>query len=160
MDERELSLAVVGINHPNEDRRKTNRRFEVGISTPGEPVTLRFEPKNPHDPQAIAVDSARGIQIGYIRAEQNAWIGSKIRSETYEVVFQEPRPNCAVIRIRFGGGAPTLPPPRPPRPEPPDETSQLSSADWDNFYPDEPGDFGPGDDSLDGVDPEGPEWGA
>jgi hypothetical protein len=159
MDERELSLAVVGINHPNEDRRKTSRRFEVEISTPGEPVTFRFEPKNPHDPQAIAVDSARGIQIGYIRAEQNAWIGGKIRNETYEVVFQEPRPTCAVVRIRFGGGAPTLPPPRPPRPPMPDETSQVS-REWDNFYPDAPADDFSPDDSFDGVDPDGPEWGA
>lgn len=135
MSDREFSLAVVGIGYANSDKAKTNRRSEVAWCTPGEPVELRREPRNKHDKRAVAVFSSRGIQIGYLRAEQAQWIGGKILAgELYEVVFQEARPEIAVIRIRFGGGSPTLPPPRPQPTPPPD----------DDFYP----------------DPDGPDWGA
>lgn len=135
MDERELSLAVVGIDYPNPDKGKSDRRFEMLVCEPGERVVLRLEPKNKHDELAVAVFSSRGIQLGYLTAERCGWIGSKIRAgDSYEAVFQEPAPTAAIIRIRFGGGAPTLPPARPRavlRPE---------------------GDFHP--------DPDGPMWGA
>jgi len=160
MDERELSLAVVGINYANEDRGKTSRRFEVELCAPGEPVDLMPEPRNKHDRHAVAVFSVRGIQIGYLPAERAPWIGGKLNAgEECEAVFQEIFGNIAVIRARFGGGAPTLPPPRPPRPPAPDEASQLS-REWDNFYPDVPADDFSPDESFDGIDPEGPEWGA
>lgn len=135
MDERELSLAVVGIDYPNEDKGKSDRRFEMMICEPGERVELRLEPKNRHDERAVAVFSVRGIQLGYLTAERCGWIGGKIRAgESYEAVFQEPAPTAAVIRIRFGGGAPTLPPQRPRDP--------VRRAD--DFHP----------------DPDGPMWGA
>ncbi|MCP3731989.1 HIRAN domain-containing protein [Sphingomonas sp. MG17] len=121
MDERELSLAVVGLDFPNKGKPKGNRRFEMLACRPGEPVELRLEPKNPADPNAIAVFSIRGIQLGYLTAERAPWIGSKIRNgEPFEVLFQEPSATAAWIRIRFGGGAPTLRPARP-MPPPPDD---------------------------------------
>lgn len=133
MDQRELSLAVVGLGFPNRGKGKGNRRFEVRLCSPGEPVELRLEPKNPADPNAVAVFSARGIQIGYLTAERAPWIGGKIRAgEIVRAVFQEETATAAIIRARFGGDAPTLPPRREARPS------------WDDFTP----------------DPEGPEWGA
>lgn len=133
VDERELSLAVVGLDFPNRTKPKGNRRFEMRLCSPGEPVELRLEPKNPADPNAVAVFSARGIQLGYLTAERAPWIGGKIRNgEPFQAVFQEPSASAAWIRIRFGGGTPTLPRPRPAPPS------------YDDFVP----------------DPEGPEWGA
>lgn len=133
MDERELSLAVVGINFANRDKGKSNRRFEMRLCSPGEPVELRLEPKNPADKNAVAVFSARGVQLGYLTAERAPWIGGKIRAgEIVQAVFQGETATAAIIRARFGGGAPTLPAPgeRPPA--------------YDDFT----------------QDPDGPEWGA
>ncbi|WP_439540870.1 HIRAN domain-containing protein [Sphingomonas sp.] len=133
MDDRELSLAVVGLGFPNPGKGKGNRRFEMALCAPGEPVELRLEPKNPADPYAVAVFSARGVQLGYLTAERAPWIGAKLRNgEDHQAVFQEPSATAAWIRIRFGGGAPTLPQPRPAAPP------------FDDFEP----------------DPDGPEWGA
>jgi hypothetical protein len=48
----ELSLAVVGIDFPNPDKSRSNRRFEIALCRPGDPVELRPEPKNPADPRS------------------------------------------------------------------------------------------------------------
>jgi hypothetical protein len=120
------SLAVVGADHPN--KRGPGRRFEIQICKPGEPVELRPEPKNPKDPQAVAVYSARDVQIGYLRAEQAPWIGSIIR-EGREVaaVFQHRTDYGCVIRAAFDGDVPTIEgvPIEPPAP-----------TVEDDFYPD------------------------
>lgn len=141
VDDRELSLAVVGIGYDNDKKAKGDRRFEMLLCGPGDPIELRLEPKNKHDENAVAVFTERGTQLGYLTAERAPWIGAKIRAgEDYVAVFQQPGVSAAVIRVRFGGGAPTLPPPRPPR----------QSFDESGHPPDE--DFYP--------DPEGSDWGA
>src|SRR5690349_9077690 len=43
---------VVGSMHPNADG--SNRLFEIALCVPGEPITLVREPKNKHDPSAVA----------------------------------------------------------------------------------------------------------
>jgi len=142
----ELTLAVVGIGYRNAD--KTLRAAGLVKCTPGEPVELRLEPKNKNDRNAIAVFSARGIQIGYVTAERAPYIGKMIRAgEECRAVFQELDTTSAAIRVRFGGQAPTLPASRggngvveiaaPRRP-------RAASGGSDGFYP----------------DPEGPMWGA
>lgn len=104
----ELSLAVVGLDHPNPDR--SNRRFEMALCLRGEPVHFVPEPKNRADPRAIAVVSARGIQLGYLTAERCGLIGGWLAAGVkHEAVFQEPGRYAAVIRARFGGGQMTLP---------------------------------------------------
>ena len=112
-DERELSLAVVGLDFPNErgpNEPGGNRRFELALMRPGDPVELRREPKNPADPRAVGVFSERGVRIGYLTAERCGWIGGKLmRGEEVRVVYQAPGRTAAVIRARFGGGEPTLP---------------------------------------------------
>ena len=112
----ELSLAVVGLDFPNVD--KSNRRFEMALCFPGEPVHLVPDPKNRADPRAVAVVSARGTQLGYLTAERCGLIGARLEAgEHYEAFFQEPGRAAAVIRVRFGGGAPTMPAPVAPREE-------------------------------------------
>jgi len=133
----EMTLAVVGIDFPNEDKARSNRRFEWLASAAGDPVTLRPEPRNRHDPNAIAVFSARGVQGGYLSAERAPLIGARIRrGEEIQAVFQALDKSVAYIRVRFGGGMPTLPEVRL-------DVSEDRGGD-DLFYP----------------DAEGPDWGA
>lgn len=132
----ELTLAVVGIDFANGDKARTNRRSELMTSLPGEPVELRPEPRNRHDGQAVAVFSARGIQVGYLSAERAPWIGRRLKAgEHAEAVFQGVGRSAAYVRIRFGGGGPTLPPMPAGR--------ATSERDADTF-----------------PDPDGPDWGA
>ncbi|MGA1798538.1 HIRAN domain-containing protein [Sphingomonas sp. 4RDLI-65] len=139
----ELTLAVVGIDFPNADRSKSNRRMELLLCTPGEPVELRREPKNPHDANAVAVFSIRGVQMGYLSADRAPFIGRRMQSEDFVVVFQALVGTMGYVRIRFGGDAPTLP--EATATERPVRASTRSPGyDPDVFYP----------------DPEGPEWGA
>lgn len=127
-----FSLAVVGADYPN--KKGPGRRFEIAMCTPGETITLVPEPENPADENAVAVYSARGVQIGYLSAERAPWIGSMLRSgRILEAVYQEPARFGAVIRAAFDGEFPTLPIP-----------SQISEtaepeADWwpDEEWPDD-----------------------
>lgn len=56
-------LSVVGESFENDDG--TSRQEIIAQLDEGDPIELRPEPKNPYDPNAIAVFSRRG-QIGYI----------------------------------------------------------------------------------------------
>ena len=149
----ELTLAVVGIDFPNADG--SNRRSEALMTLPGEPVDLLPEPKYKHDGNAIAVVSPRGVQIGYVSAERAPYIGGRMsRGEDVTAIFQGMHGAAAFIRVRFGGGVPTLPPPPDAAPVSPAPAPAPASParpprgaepyDPHAFYPDE----------------EGPEWGA
>ncbi|WP_374293490.1 HIRAN domain-containing protein [Sphingomonas sp.] len=136
----ELTLAVVGIDFPNADG--SNRRSEAMMTLPGEIVLLRPEPRNRHDANAVAVISPRGVQIGYLTAERAPLIGGRIsRGEEVSAVFQGLAGTSAYVRVRFGGGAPTLPITTAAASPPVD---QKTPDDLDIFYPDD----------------DGPEWGA
>lgn len=50
-------------------RNAGNRRFEILLCAPGEPVELLPEPRHPADPNAIAVFSSRAVQIGDLRRD-------------------------------------------------------------------------------------------
>lgn len=104
---RAFSLDVVGAAHPN--KSGPSRRFEIEICRAGEPIELRLEPKNPADPNAVAVHSCRGIQIGYLRAERAPLIGGRIRAGMeVQAIYQHRAEYGAVIRVAFDGEAPTL----------------------------------------------------
>lgn len=121
---KELSLAVVGLDYLNKD--KSNRRFELALCEAGETVRLELDPRNRADPRAVAVFSARGVQLGYLTAERCGWIGARLRAgEDYDAIFQEAQPYAAIIRVRFGGGRPALPPQRARRAPEPEEL-----VDW------------------------------
>lgn len=130
------SESLAGFNRNSQIHANTdgsNRLFEIALCAPGEAVHLVPEPQSKHDPSAVAVVSARGIQIGYLSAERCGWIGAKLRmGEDIRAIFQAKATGGALIRISFTGADPTLPvvvshrssPRRPP--------------DWDDaFYPDE-----------------------
>ncbi len=117
---RELSLHVVGADYPN--RGGGNRRFEILLCAPGEAVTLVPEPRNPVDPNAVMVVSARGVQIGYLTADRAAWIAAMLRSgRPVAAIFQQATPMGAAIRVAFDGAVPALPEPvvedRDPEPD-------------------------------------------
>lgn len=130
---RELSLYVVGVAHANEDG--SNRAFEVKMCNPGDPVELRREPKNKHDPQAVAVFSVRGCQIGYLSADRAGWIGGRLaQGQPIAAIFQEGGDTRAVIRLNLAGDPPTLPPPKPRQreEEPPEDRfyADDDAPDW------------------------------
>jgi len=134
----ELTLAVVGIDFPNADG--SNRQSEAMMTLPGDPVELLPEPRNKHDSNAIAVIGPSGVQLGYVNAERAPYIGNRLsRGEDVMAIFQGIDAGSAFIRVRFGGGTPSLPvttnvvpsAPRPPR--------RQGPADPDAFYPDEDG---------------------
>ena len=137
----EFTNSIVGIDFPNADKTRSNRRMEILLCAPGDRVTLRREPKNPHDSNAVGVWSERDIQLGYISAERAPMIGRRLQAEETSALFQAMHQGSAYIRIRFGGGDPALPPPiaDPGPPPPPPEPDRD-----DGFYRDE----------------DGPEWGA
>lgn len=106
-----MSLAVVGVRHPNRDR--SNRQFETLACRPGDPLELRPEPKNRHDENAVAVFSERNVQLGYLTAERAPYIGKLIRQGREVVaIFQAATPFGAWLRVAFDGEAPMLPPDR------------------------------------------------
>ncbi|KQM68194.1 hypothetical protein ASE75_03990 [Sphingomonas sp. Leaf17] len=89
------------------------------MCTPGEPVALVSEPRNPVDPNAVMVISARDIQIGYLTAERAPWIGAMLRAgRAIDAVFQGPTSAGAAIRVAFDGDRPVLPLVSHPRPHP------------------------------------------
>lgn len=125
---RDLSLAVVGIDYPNQ--RGPGRRFELQLCTPGEPVELRPEPGNKYDEHAIAVFSCRGVQLGYLPSERAVMIGAQMRhGRSVSAIYQGLGSTCAWVRVAFDGAEPTLPEQG--------ESGQGALVDDSGFWPDE-----------------------
>jgi hypothetical protein len=140
----ELTTSIVGIDFPNPDKSASNRRMEIMLCAPGDPVELRLEPTNQHDANAIGIWSERGVQMGYVSAERAPWIGKRMQEDEVAAVFQGLVQSGAYVRIRFGGGLPTLPPApvEPPRAPPaprPMRAAPRPVHDPHAFYPDEDG---------------------
>jgi len=73
-------------------------------------VALLPEPTNKADSRAIAVQSCRGVRIGYVTAERCGRIGQLIRAGRPVIaVFQRPADFGAIIRLSFDGNHPELP---------------------------------------------------
>lgn len=106
-----LSLAIVGADFPN--KRGPGRRMELLVCAPGEAVDLVLEPKNPADPNAVAVFSCRGVQLGYLTAERAPWIGKMMREgREIAAIFQAYASFGGWARVAFDGEAPVLPLPQ------------------------------------------------
>ena len=104
----QMSLAVVGVGFANRDG--SNLQFAIAECDPGEPVELRPEPKNKADERAVAVWSARGVQMGYLTAERCGRIGALIgQGREVRAVFQAQAQFGAWIRVAFDGEEPTVP---------------------------------------------------
>jgi hypothetical protein len=132
---KEFTLAIVGIDFPNTDRARTNRRSELMLLEPGDPLTLLPEPTNRFDPRAVAVFSPNGVQVGYVTAERAALVGGRIRAgDEVSAIYQGIVGKAGYARVRFGGGMPTL----PPVTFAPDYGNDRNPAESDGFWPDEP----------------------
>lgn len=125
-----MSLAVVGARFPNSDG--SDRRQEILLCVPGEPVELRPEPHNKADARAVVVLSCRGVQIGYLTAERCGRI-SQLLEQCREVqaIFQQTSPSGAWIRAAFDGEIPALPATAAGVHVPVDDGADIG------FYPDE-----------------------
>lgn len=123
-----MSLAVVGAAYLNKDG--SDRLEEIARCEPGELVELRPEPKNKKDRHAIAVLSARGVQIGYLSAERAPRIGALLRDgREIAAVFQGPAKFGAWIRVALDGAVPELPPRRLPAAGG-DDDQEAGWLDW------------------------------
>lgn len=98
------TLSVVGA------RFDPARHEELAICEPGEWIELRPEPRNKADPLAIAVYSRRGVQLGYLRADDAPRIGQLMRQGDVHAVFQQRTNWGGFIRVAFDGNIPDLPP--------------------------------------------------
>jgi hypothetical protein len=83
---------LVGEGHDNPDG--SSREGELLQCEPGEEVTLRPEPDNAYDPIAVAVDTERGVCIGYLAREDAAQLSSALA---------EGRPHRATLHQLRGG---------------------------------------------------------
>lgn len=126
----QITLPIVGSEHPNKNPKAPTRLFAIGLTEPGDPVTLRPEPDNPYDEHAVAVDNAAGMMMGYIPANLAVYVGMQIRRGSAAAIFQGRTDRGGFIRIAFDGEEPVLPP------EPADQTA---TDDWhpDPEYPDD-----------------------
>jgi hypothetical protein len=139
----ELTSSIVGIDFSNEGGGKGNRRMESMMCAPGGLVELRLEPKNTFDENAVAGWSDRGKQLGYVSAERAPLIGKRMKEDDATAVFQAMHGNRAYLRIRFGGGLPTLDDAAPdvPKRQPPRRMRSGPRPVYypHAFYPDEDG---------------------
>jgi len=86
------------------------RRFELTQCVRGETLELRPEPKNPADENAVAVYSARGIQVGYVKWERAALLKAHMRhGRAMTAIFDRLEDKVAWCRVAFDGDVPVLP---------------------------------------------------
>jgi hypothetical protein len=104
----QITLPIVGVQFPN--AKGMTRRFAVDLQRPGDPVELRREPKNPADPNAIAIHTAEGVQMGYVAAERAPYIGMMMTRGEVTAIFQGADDFGAFIRVAFDE-KPVLPEP-------------------------------------------------
>lgn len=76
-------------------------------------MELRPEPDNKADPYAVAVYSARGIQLGYVPAERCARIAALLgQGREIIAIYQGRDAHRGYMRLAYDGEQPTLPPTR------------------------------------------------
>ncbi|WP_373928269.1 HIRAN domain-containing protein [Sphingomonas aerolata] len=138
----EFTTSIVGIDFPNADKTRSNRRMEILLCAPGDRVTLRREPKNPHDSNAVGVWSERDIQLGYISAERAPMIGRRLQAEETSALFQAMHQGAPIsasasagVTLRCRRRSP-IPAPRHPRPNPTATTASTATRTGPNGAPD------------------------
>lgn len=112
----DFRLPACGEWYDNEDG--TSRQAELAKCVPGDPLDLKREPDNPHDPRAVGVYSANGIRVGFLRRDRAVWIGSKIdRGYPVRAIVERIKgahlPNSTlglVMRLNMEGETPKLGP--------------------------------------------------
>ena len=84
---------VVGVTRENEDG--TSRQKIIGRLKAGDKAALRREPDNRYDPNAVAVCTASGEQIGYLSRE--------VAAEIAPLLDQGTRVDAEVSSLTGGG---------------------------------------------------------
>lgn len=132
----QITLPIVGVQFPN--MKGVSRRFAVDLQRPGDLVELRREPKNPADPDAIAVHTIEGVQMGYVAAERAPYIGMMMTRGEVKAIFQGADDFGAFIRVAFDE-EPVLPEPSATVRKPRTVETQEPEQDWfpDPEYPDD-----------------------
>jgi hypothetical protein len=111
----DFSLSAVGCWFDNEDG--SSRQLELAECRPGDPLTLVREPKNPHDPLAVAILSISGTRVGYLKRDRAAWIAPKIdRGYVVRAIVERVKGRHLegatlglVLRLNMEGEEPELP---------------------------------------------------
>lgn len=111
----DFSLSAVGCWFDNEDG--SSRQLELAECRPGDPLTLVREPKNPHDPLAVAILSVSGTRVGYLKRDRAAWIAPKIdRGYAVRAIVERVKGRHLegatlglVLRLNMEGEEPELP---------------------------------------------------
>lgn len=107
------------------------------LCRPGEPVDLIPEPKNPADPNAVAIYSCRGVQLGYVTAERAPLVRSWLASgREVKSLFQGLSPTGAWIRVGIDGEEAQVEPSASTALPHIQARSERSTFDPDAFYPD------------------------
>lgn len=133
---KEMSLLIKGALYNNPDG--SNRMFEIAMLSPGDPIELVPEPKNPLDPNAVAIYSARKYQIGYVAAERAPYINRRLQGGcSIKAVFQERFADGGVIRVNFEGIPPTLPAASSTAHSGNVREDEFTDPDYGMFFPDE-----------------------
>lgn len=97
---RAITIPIAGAAYPN--KSGPTRRFGIELCRPGDPIDLRPEPKNPVDPQAIAIYERGGIQLGYVPADKAQWFRSMMsRGVQLVAIFQQAAEGGGLIRVGF-----------------------------------------------------------
>lgn len=129
----QLSIKIVGANHPNADGG--NRRSEIAFCDIGEQLELRPEPKNPYDEHAIAAYSARGFQIGYVASERAVLLNGLMRDgHVVSAIFQDVATWGAIARVGIDC-APVLPAPTAPDERQDDTVEDNETEFWPDYLP-------------------------
>lgn len=122
-----VSFLIVGSDFPT--NRAASRRAEIGISVPGDALTLRRERGKIGRRPAVGVYTARGRQIGYIQPHEVDLVLAG--ADSAQAIFQSRETFGAVARITLDGSKPALrqPEPKPqlvrPAREPVDEFCEI-----------------------------------
>ncbi|AHE55563.1 hypothetical protein NX02_19515 [Sphingomonas sanxanigenens DSM 19645 = NX02] len=111
----DFSLPACGEFYDNEDG--SSRQEELRSLEPGDVLALVREPENAHDRMAVAIFTARGIRVGYLRRDRAVWIGSKIdRGFPVNAIVQRVKgidlagaTLGLVMRVNMEGDLPELP---------------------------------------------------
>ena len=85
---REFHSKVTGVSHTNIDG--VSRQDIIRDLSVGTPLLLKPEPDNPFDPNAIALLTPGGVQVGYVRSELAAELRSQLlRGDRVEIAVSE-----------------------------------------------------------------------
>ena len=97
-----FDIHVAGVTFPNEDG--SDRQKILRKCRPGEILTLRREPENPHSKHAVAVLRNTGEQIGYLPHDKD----SKIDTRVSQYLDNGGEATTFVVRVMGGGRGKSL----------------------------------------------------